>query len=92
MDISEIAKIHKRSVLAIEKRLEKVGLIKNCNNNFCENFVWNKAIDIEYRMRKNNISISNKNEFICQAVSEVINEKMKELNDKIEILQLNSLD
>ena len=42
-------------------------------------------------MRKNNISIGNKNELICQAVSEVINEKMKELNDKIEILQLNRI-
>jgi len=89
MDISEIAKIHKRSVLAIEKRLEKLGLILD---NSCKNFVWDKVSELETKMRKNNTSCNNRYELICKAVSETINEKFKELNDKIENLQLYSLD
>jgi len=85
MDISEIAKIHKRSILAIEKRLEKLGLKNNIENSV-ENFVFYKAIDVEKRMRNNNIHCGNKNEIICKAVSEIINDKSKEFNKKIKEL------
>ena len=92
MDISEIAKIHKRSILSIEKRLEKFGLIINCKDNSCKNFVWDKFIELQTEMRKKNIQDSNRYELICKAVSESINDKFKEYNDKIENLQLCSLD
>ena len=36
MELTEIAEIHKRSVLAIEKRLEKLGLIITHPSSSCE--------------------------------------------------------
>jgi hypothetical protein len=82
LELTEIAEIHKRSVLAIEKRLEKLGLINNICS--CENIVWKK-------LSKKNPN-KEKWELLCETISEFINEKFKELNNKIDKLQLNALD
>ena len=87
MELTEIAEIHKRSVLAIEKRLEKLGLIVKSNTS-CENIVWKKFGE---KLAKKNPN-KEKWELLCETISESINEKFKELNDKIEKLQLNAID
>jgi len=87
MELTEIAEIHKRSVLAIEKRLEKLGLIVKSNTS-CENIVWKKFGE---RLAKKNPN-KEKWELLCETISESINEKFKELNNKIDKLQLNALD
>lgn len=86
LELTEIAEIHKRSVLAIEKRLEKLGLINNICS--CENIVWKKFGE---KLSKKNPN-KEKWELLCETISEFINEKFKELNNKIDKLQLNALD
>jgi hypothetical protein len=87
MELTEIAEIHKRSILAIEKRLEKLGLIVKSNTS-CENIIWKKFGE---KLSKKNAN-KEKWELLCQTISESINEKFKELNDKIDKLQLNAID
>ena len=91
MDIIEIAKIHRRSVVAIEKRLIKHGLIIEPSNK--SNFIWEKALEREKIEReKINPMIKTRFEFFCQIISESINEKFQELSDKIDKLELSKLD
>ena len=87
MEVTEIAEIHKRSILAIEKRLEKLGLIVKSNTS-CENIVWKKFGE---KLAKKNPN-KEKWELLCETISESINEKFKKLNDKIDKLQLNAID
>jgi len=88
MDISEIAKIHKRSTEAIRLRLIKHNLIKD------ENFIKAELVNLEKNktadgIRENGFVLLS--EIISKHFSE-INKRMDSLEDKINSLNLNGLD
>ena len=88
MDISEIAKIHKRSTEAIRLRLIKHNLIKD------ENFIKAELVNLEKNKTADGISENGfvlLSEIISKHFSE-INKRMDSLEDKINSLNLNGLD
>ena len=82
MNISEIAKIHKRSTEAIRLRLIKHNLIKDGN------FIKAEIVDLEKSKRANGIY---ENGIVL--LSEIISKHFTEINQRIDNLELkiNSL-
>ena len=72
--IFEIAEIHGRSEKAIQLRLIKLGLIKEENT---DNFVWEKF----KKKLENGCGKKEKWELLCETLSEIINEKSKDISN-----------